>query len=104
MPIRAVLAAGGIVGLGVGLATTFTTVEDLRAAASRFPAVSGEKGGQDIFGPYAVVAGWPKDIGALPGNEKWTWRAGRGVFAESPIGSTCCTAASCQASSVRMRR
>ena len=84
MRIRAVLTAGVLVGLGVVLATTFTTVEGQRAGASRFPAVSGEKGGQDIFGPYDVVAGWPKDIATLPGNEKWTWGAGQGVFAESP--------------------
>ncbi len=84
MRIRAVLTAGVLVGLGVVLATTFTSVEGQRAGASRFPAVSGEKGGQDIFGPYDVVAGWPKDIATLPGNEKWTWGAGQGVFAESP--------------------
>jgi hypothetical protein len=38
----------------------------------------------DPFGPYQVAANWPKDISTLPGNEKWTWGAGQGVFAESP--------------------
>src|SRR5437667_12845204 len=50
----------------------------------RFAAVPGEKGGQDIFGAYEVVTNWPKPISSLPGNEKWTWGAGQGVFAESP--------------------
>ena len=47
-------------------------------------AVPGEIGGQDLFGAYEVVPDWPKPISALPGNEKWTWGAGQGVFAESP--------------------
>ena len=35
----------------------------------RFAAVPGEKGGQDIFGPYEVVADWPKDLSTIPGHE-----------------------------------
>ena len=31
-----------------------------------------------------MVADWPKDLSALPGNEKWTWGSGEGIFAESP--------------------
>src|SRR5437016_14341251 len=42
------------------------------------------KGGQDIFGGYDVVKGWPRDISTLPGNEKWTFGAGQSVYAESP--------------------
>src|SRR5438093_4937094 len=49
-----------------------------------FAAVPGQKGGQDIFGAYEVVPNWAKPISSLPGNEKWTWGAGQGVFAESP--------------------
>ena len=49
-----------------------------------FAAVSGEQGGQDITGPYNVVADWPKDIATLPGHGEWTWGAGQSVFAESP--------------------
>src|ERR1700733_5704061 len=44
----------------------------------------GPVGGQDIFGAYDVVKGWPKDISTLPGNEQWTWGAGQSVYAESP--------------------
>ena len=46
-------------------------------------AIPSEKGGQDIHGGYEAVAGWPKPLSGLPGNEKWTWGAGQGVFAES---------------------
>ena len=44
----------------------------------------GAVGSEDLTGPYEVVKGWPKDISTLPGNEKWTYGAGQGVFAESP--------------------
>ena len=42
------------------------------------------KGGQEMFGGYEIVKGWPKDISTLPGNEKWTYGAGQSVYAESP--------------------
>src|SRR5215468_3282213 len=47
-------------------------------------ALPGTKGGQDMFGAYEVVKGWPKEISTLPGNEAWTYGAGQGVYAESP--------------------
>ena len=47
-------------------------------------AVSGQKGGQDIFGAYEVDPDWPKDLGKIPGHEGWTFGAGQSVFAESP--------------------
>jgi hypothetical protein len=53
-------------------------------AQPRFAAVPGEKGGQDIFGGYDIVANWPKPVTQQPGHEKWTWGAGQGVFAETP--------------------
>lgn len=52
--------------------------------ANAFAAVPDAVGSLDVTGPYDVVADWPKDISTLPGNEKWTWGAGQGVFAESP--------------------
>ena len=48
-----------------------------------FAAIPSEKGGQDIFGPYDIVIGWPKDTATVPGHEAWTFAAVRGVFAES---------------------
>ena len=53
-------------------------------AANAFAAVPDAIGSLDVTGPYDVAADWPKDISTLPGNEKWTWGAGQGVFAESP--------------------
>jgi hypothetical protein len=52
--------------------------------SASFAAVPGSVGGQDVFGAYDVVPGWPKPISSLPGNEEWTWGAGQSVFAESP--------------------
>jgi len=51
---------------------------------TRVAAVPGEKGGQDMYGGYEPVAGWPKPLSSVPGVGKWTWGAGQGVFAESP--------------------
>jgi sugar lactone lactonase YvrE len=53
-------------------------------SASAFPAVPGEKGGEDMTGPYAPDPDWPKPLSSLPGHEKWTWGAVEGVYAESP--------------------
>src|SRR5882762_3700992 len=43
------------------------------AAQTRVAAVPGVKGGQDMYGPYESVAGWPKDLSTLPGHEGWTF-------------------------------
>ena len=43
-----------------------------------------DRGGQDVFGHYEVVSGWPKPLASLPGHEGWTWGAGQSVFAASP--------------------
>jgi hypothetical protein len=61
-----------------------TTVQAKEAPGAGFAAIPGQKGGQDIFGPYEIVKDWPKDISTLPGNEKWTWGAGQGIYAENP--------------------
>jgi len=49
-----------------------------------FAAIPGLKGGQDMFGGYEIVKGWPDNISTLPGNEKWTWGAGQSIYAENP--------------------
>jgi hypothetical protein len=54
------------------------------SSGAGFAAIPGILGGQDAFGPYEVVKGWPKDIGTVPGNEHWTWGAAQSVYAESP--------------------
>src|SRR6266850_147453 len=76
-----------IFGLGAGFGIW---TEGNRASAQRSTAGAGFAstpsaiGSEDLTGPYDVVKGWPKDISTLPGNEKWTYGAGQGVFAESP--------------------
>ena len=54
-----------------------------QSAPTRVAAVPSEKGGQDVFGAYEVVAGWPKKLSTNPGHEGWTFGAGQSVFAES---------------------
>jgi len=76
--IAAIFAAGFLLGSKV------TTVQGKEPAGYGFAAIPGQKGGQDIFGPYEVVKDWPKNISSLPGNEKWTWGAGQSVYAENP--------------------
>jgi hypothetical protein len=79
-----------LVTLGVGCVIGFVFANHQASvhAATKpglgFAAIPGEVGGQDFFGAYEIVKGWPKDISTLPGNEKWTWGAGQSVYAESP--------------------
>ena len=74
------------VGAGFGIWTEGRrgTASAQSTPANGFAAVPGAIGSQDLTGPYEVAKGWPKDISTLPGNEKWTYGAGQGVFAESP--------------------
>jgi len=57
---------------------------DVRPGAG-FAAVPGEKGGQDNWGPYEVVADWPKPLSSMPGHDpKWSWGSAEGIYAETP--------------------
>ena len=79
------LAAGLVVGIPVGgrmMSTSAAT--DPGPTSTAFAAVPGEIGGQDLFGPYDVVADWPKDVSTLAGHADWTWGAAQGIFAENP--------------------
>ena len=58
------------------LGNAYRAVQAQAKTGAGFAAIPGTKGGQDIFGPYDVVKGWPKDISTVLGNEKWTWGAG----------------------------
>jgi hypothetical protein len=79
------LAAGLLVGIPVGgRVMNNRSAEGPAPASTAFAAVPGEIGGQDLFGPYDVVADWPKDVSTLPGHGDWTWGAAQGIFAESP--------------------
>ena len=57
---------------------------EAQATATSGAAVPNAVGNMELYGPYDVVADWPKDLSTLPGNEKWTWGSGEGIFAESP--------------------
>src|SRR5919106_1886370 len=60
-------------------------VEAQQPPGAGFAAVPGQKGGQDIFGPYEPVGNWPRPMSdSLPDHEKFTWSTTMDVFAESP--------------------
>ena len=82
---KRLLGVTSIVTSGVLVSVlTYSLVSAQEDAEFRFAAVPGERGGQDITGPYEVDADWPRDLSMLPGHEGWTWGAGQSVFAESP--------------------
>jgi hypothetical protein len=73
------------VGLGLMISGRQARVEAARSKpGTGFAAVPGSLGSEDLTGAYEVVRNWPQDVSSLPGNEKWTYGAGEGVFAESP--------------------
>lgn len=76
--VAVIFAAGFLIG------NKLSPVQAKEKPGSGFAAAPGEVGAQDVFGPYEVVKGWPKNISTVAGNEKWTWGAGQSVYAESP--------------------
>ena len=76
--VAVIFAAGFLIG------NKLSPVQAKEKPGTGFAAAPGEVGVQDVFGPYEVVKGWPKNISTVPGNEKWTWGAGQSVYAESP--------------------
>jgi DNA-binding beta-propeller fold protein YncE len=81
--IVVVLAIG--VGIGFWISNKRASVAEGQAKpGAGFAALPGSLGAEDVDGPYEVVKGWPKDVSTLPGNEKWTYGAAEGVFAETP--------------------
>ena len=50
-----------------------------------FAAVPGQKGGEDVFGPYDPVQNWPKPLAeSLPDLKGWTYSQATYVFPETP--------------------
>ena len=82
--VLTLVAVGFGCGIGFLFGNRIATVEGKAAPGTGFAAVPGQVGGQDPFGGYEVDKDWPKNISTLPGNEKWTWGAGQGVYAENP--------------------
>src|SRR5579864_1360650 len=88
MAVLALIVMTGV-GFVVGLLVE-SRMQRVQAQArpeSAFPAIPGQKGGEDITGPYEPVADWPKPLSSLPGHENWTWGAVEGIFAEGPVAS-----------------
>ncbi len=78
-----------ILAIGLGclagfLIATHAPVVHGQGGPASIAAVPNQVGGQDTFGPYEIVKGWPMDVSTLPGNEKWTWGAGQSIYAENP--------------------
>jgi sugar lactone lactonase YvrE len=84
IPSVAAVVVALIVGFMIGSPRTPAQAPNDEGGAAGFAAVAGEIGAQDVFGPYEVQEGWPKDLSTLPGHDKWTWGAGQGIFAENP--------------------
>ena len=71
--------------IGFLLGNRLAPVQGADAPGTGFAAVPGEKGGQDTWGPYEVVADWPKPLSSMPGHDpKWSWGSAEGIYAESP--------------------
>jgi hypothetical protein len=82
LALLVMIAAGFMSGLRV--ASRMQRVQAQAKPVSAFPAVPGQKGGEDITGPYEAVVDWPKPLTSLPAHENWTWGAVEGIFAENP--------------------
>src|SRR5215510_5888840 len=57
------------------------------SATATQTAVSQEKGGQEEFGPYELVANWPQPLPDSPDGVKhdgWTWGSVGAIYAETP--------------------
>jgi hypothetical protein len=79
-----VATVAGVVGLMAGRLVSVQSQATLTPATS-WAAVPGEKGGEDVWGPYQVQIGWPQELNTLPGHDpNWSWGSVEGIFAESP--------------------
>jgi DNA-binding beta-propeller fold protein YncE len=83
MRTRVAILGAALLGMAAGYFLASPRVAAQQNAPFRMAAVPSERGGQDIFGPYEVVADWPKDLSTLPNHQAWTFGAGQSVFAES---------------------
>ena len=82
-PLVAAIAAALLVGIVAGGSLPGVVAQESPGAG--FAAIPGQKGGQDIYGPYEAVANWPRPMSeSLPGHENWTYSVTMDVFAESP--------------------
>ncbi len=70
---------------GAALMTGALLVPAVLVSLSAPEGLQAQAGGQDLFGPYQVVTGWPKPLpDDAHSHDGWTWGSTAGVFAESP--------------------
>ena len=77
------LLLGTILASAVVACSQSPDTETVQAAT----ATAQERGGQEEFGPYEVVADWPKPLPDGPDgvkHEGWTWGSNGAIFAETP--------------------
>jgi len=56
-----------------------------KTSGEGFLAVPGQRGGEDLFGPYDPVPNWPKPLAdSLPALKGWTYSQATYVFSETP--------------------
>ena len=71
--------------IGFTVALKLSPVQGAGKPGEGWAAVPGEKGGQDTWGPYEVVADWPKPLSQMPGHDpNWSWGSAEGIYAETP--------------------
>ena len=77
------ISSSGLLAI-VLLVSQLVKAQENAVPGAGFAAIPGQRGGQDIYGPYEVVPNWPKPMGeSLPGHDDWTWSVTMDVFAES---------------------
>jgi peptidylamidoglycolate lyase len=82
---RTMAAVGAGLLAAVVLGQRTDRVQGQQQPGAGFAAVPGQKGGQDIYGPYEPVRNWPRHMSeSLPNHETFTWSTTMDVFAESP--------------------
>lgn len=89
MRVRALVLMGmaAFFMLGFVAGNRLTPVRGQMQPGAGFAAVPGAKGGEDITGPYDVVANWPKPLSQLPGHENWTWAPSKASSPKAPTAS-----------------
>jgi DNA-binding beta-propeller fold protein YncE len=79
--ISIALLATGLVSNRIGLLQG----QIKKVPGDGFAAVPGQKGGEDVFGPYDPVSNWPKPLAeSLPELKGWTYSQATYVFPETP--------------------
>jgi hypothetical protein len=85
--ITALLALGVLSSTVLAGCAAPASPPDTASAVAAPAGASGEKGGQEEYGPYELVANWPQALPDGPDgvkHEGWTWGSVGAVYAETP--------------------